>query len=253
MIFDILTIFPGMFEPVLRESIIGRAVQNGILTVNAVNIRDFSENKHDKTDDYPYGGGCGMVMTPQPIYDAWKSVTGGEKKPGVHTIYLSPQGKTLTQKKALQLSRQERLVLLCGHYEGVDERVLELIVDEEISVGDYVLTGGELPAMVLVDCISRLIPGVLPTEDAYKNDSHFNGLLEFPQYTRPACFMGKTVPDILLSGHHANIEKWRMEKSLERTREKRPDLLAGDGAKPESAELGETEYGSGREGGGIHS
>ena len=244
MIFDILTIFPGMFEPVLRESIIGRAVQNGILTVNAVNIRDFSENKHDKTDDYPYGGGCGMVMTPQPIYDAWKSVTGGEKKPGVHTIYLSPQGKTLTQKKALQLSRQERLVLLCGHYEGVDERVLELIVDEEISVGDYVLTGGELPAMVLVDCISRLIPGVLPTEDAYKNDSHFNGLLEFPQYTRPACFMGKTVPDILLSGHHANIEKWRMEKSLERTREKRPDLLAGDGAKPESAELGETECGS---------
>ena len=244
MIFDILTIFPGMFEPVLRESIIGRAVQNGILTVNAVNIRDFSENKHDKTDDYPYGGGCGMVMTPQPIYDAWKSVTGGEKKPGVHTIYLSPQGKTLTQKKALQLSRQERLVLLCGHYEGVDERVLELIVDEEISVGDYVLTGGELPAMVLVDCISRLIPGVLPTEDAYKNDSHFNGLLEFPQYTRPASFMGKTVPDILLSGHHANIEKWRMEKSLERTREKRPDLLAGDGAKSESAELGETEYGS---------
>ena len=225
MNFDVLTIFPGMFEPVFQESIIGRAVQNGILTIQLVNIRDFSENKHDKTDDYPYGGGRGMVMTPQPIYDAWKFVTGGEKKPEQRTVYLSPQGKTLNQHKALQLSKLERLVLLCGHYEGVDERVLELIVDEEISVGDYVLTGGELPAMVLIDCIARLVPGVLPTEEAYQNDSHFNGLLEFPQYTRPYSFMDKTVPDILLSGHHANIEKWRNEMSLERTREKRPDLL----------------------------
>ena len=229
MRFDILTIFPDMFFPVLTESIIGRAVKSGVLEINAINIRDYSQDKHLKTDDYPYGGGAGMVMTPQPIYDAWRSIVDGiDYKPKL--IYMSPQGKRLTHEKALELKMEEHLILLCGHYEGIDERIIELIVDEEISIGDYVLTGGEIPAMVLIDCVSRLIPGVLPSEEAYSNESHFSGLLEYPHYTRPPDFMGKVVPDVLLSGHHANIEKWRREASLTRTREKRPDMLGDCGS-----------------------
>lgn len=221
---DILTLFPDMFKAVLGESIIGRALENRILDLNAVNIRDYSLDKHKKVDDYPYGGGTGMVMMVQPIYDAYKSITGNlDYKPRV--IYMSPQGKPLDQKLAIELSKEKHLIILCGHYEGVDERILEEIVDEEISIGDYVLTGGEIPAMVIVDCITRLLPGVLPSEEAFSVESHFNGLLEYPQYTRPYEFNGKKVPDILLSGHHANINRWRRQQSLIRTRSKRPDML----------------------------
>ena len=222
--FDVLTIFPEMILSVLSESIIGRAIRNGILEINAINIRDFSKDKHLKTDDYPYGGGAGMVMTPQPIYDAWLSIV-EDLCYNPRFIYLSPQGSRLTQKMALKLKEVKHMILLCGHYEGVDERIIELLADEEISIGDYVLTGGEIPAMALIDCVSRLIPGVLPSDEAFSNESHFDGLLEFPQYTRPPDFMGKTVPEVLLSGHHANIENWRHEMSLKRTAEKRPDLL----------------------------
>lgn len=224
MRFDVLTLFPDIFDAVMKESIIGKAQENDIIKINAINIRDFSKDKHKKTDDYPYGGGGGMVMTPQPIYDAYLSIVKElSYKPKV--IYLSPQGKVLNQKKVMELSKEKHLILLCGHYEGVDERIIEEIVDEEISIGDYVLTGGELPAMVLIDSVSRLVPNVLPSEDAYKNESHYSGLLEYPQYTRPYEFMGRKVPDILLSGHHAKIEEWRKEQSLKRTLEKRPDLL----------------------------
>lgn len=223
MIFDVLTLFPESIDSFLSESIIGRAREKGILTIRTHNIRDFSKDKHKKTDDYPYGGGSGMVMTPQPIYDAWKHVTDNlPYKP--LTIYMSPQGKVLTQDIAKRLSREKHIVILCGHYEGVDERVLEEIVDEEISIGDYVLTGGELPAMVLIDCVSRMVEGVLSSEDAYSDESHYDGLLEYPQYTRPPVFLSKKVPDVLLSGHHVNIQKWRFEQKLERTRQKRPDL-----------------------------
>ncbi len=221
MKFSVLTLFPEMFN-VLNESIIGRAVKKGIIETEFINIRDFSKDKHRRVDDYPYGAGGGMVMAPQPIYDAYKSVI-GENRP--HTIYMSPQGKTLTQKKAKELSSYEHIVILCGHYEGVDERVLEEIVDEEVSIGDYVLTGGEIPAMVLIDCVSRMVQGVLDSEETAQAESHYNGLLEYPQYTRPPEFMGRLVPDVLLSGHHANIEKWRREKSIIRTAQKRPDLL----------------------------
>lgn len=223
MKFDVLTLFPESIDLFLSESIIGRARDKGILTIQTHNIRDFSKNKHKKTDDYPYGGGSGMVMTPQPVYDAWKHVIKDlEYKP--RTIYMSPQGKVLTQDIAKRLSGEKHIIILCGHYEGVDERVLEEIVDEEISIGDYVLTGGELPAMVLIDCVSRMVEGVLPTEEAYSDESHYDGLLEYPHYTRPPVFLSKRVPDVLLSGHHANINKWRFEKKLERTRQKRPDL-----------------------------
>lgn len=222
MKFDILTLFPEMFTEVLGSSIIGRASENGLLEINCINIRDFSLNKHKKVDDYPYGGGMGMLMSVQPIYDAWKSVVGdGERQ---HTIYLSPQGKPFNQKKAMELSKYEHLVLLCGHYEGVDERVIEEIVDEEVSLGDFVLTGGEIAAMAVVDAVGRLIDGVLPDKEAYTNESHTEGLLEYPQYTRPEEFNGRRVPEILLSGHHANIEKWRHEMALKNTKEKRPDL-----------------------------
>ncbi len=221
--FDILTIFPDMIRNAAGESILGRAIENGIIAVNAINIRDYSGNKHRKVDDYPYGGGSGMVMMAQPIYDAYRAVVQNlEYKP--HVIYMSPQGKVLDQEKARQLAQYKHIVILCGHYEGVDERVLEEIVDEEISIGDYILTGGELAALVLVDCVSRLIPGVLSNEDSPKEETFSNGLLEYPQYTRPYEFLGKKVPDILLSGHHANIEKWRFEQSLLRTKQKRPDL-----------------------------
>lgn len=223
MKFDVLTLFPDTFDAVMKESIIGRAQENGIIQVNAINIRDYSKDKHKKVDDYPFGGGTGMVMTCQPVIDAYNDITKDMvKKPKV--IYMSPQGRVLTQKIAKELSTEEYLILLCGHYEGIDERIIEEIVDEEISIGDYVLTGGELPAMVLIDCVSRLINGVLASENSYSEESHFNGLLEYPQYTRPADYNGNKVPDVLLSGHHANIEKWRMQQSLERTKKKRPDM-----------------------------
>jgi tRNA (guanine37-N1)-methyltransferase len=224
MRFDVLTLFPELFNVVLKESIIGRAQENGLVEVNAINIRDYTGNKHKKVDDYAYGGGTGLVMMTQPIYDAWQSIVNQlDYRPKV--IYMSPQGRVLDQKKADELKQEQHVILLCGHYEGIDERIIEEIVDEEISIGDYVLTGGELPAMVLIDCVSRLIPGVLPSEEAYSEESHYNGLLEYPHYTRPAEFLGRKAPDILLSGHHANIVKWRRKQSLLRTREKRPDLF----------------------------
>jgi len=224
MRFDILTIFPGIFDAVLGESIVGRARNEGIVEINAVDIRSFSKDKHRKTDDYPYGGGNGMVMMAQPIYDAYQSIVQNlDYKPKV--IYMSPQGKPLSQKLVNSLKENRHLILLCGHYEGVDERIIEEIVDEEISIGDYVLTGGELPAMVLIDAITRTLPGVLSSEESYTEESHFNGMLEYPQYTRPYEFNGRVVPDVLLSGHHANINKWRRQQSLIRTYKKRPDLF----------------------------
>ena len=226
MKFDVLTLFPGMFEAVLGDSIIARAEKAGIIEMDFINIRDFSTNKHHKTDDYPYSGGGGMLMTPQPIYDAYKSIENkADKKP--HTIYMSPQGKTFTQQKAKELAEYEHIVILCGHYEGVDQRVLDLIVDEEISIGDFVLTGGEIPAMAVIDSVSRMLPGVLSGEENFTNESHFSGLLEHPQYTRPEEFMGMKIPDVLLSGHHKKIEEWKRQKSLEITYKKRPELLDG--------------------------
>lgn len=224
MRFDILTIFPEVCNAVLNESIIGRARQNGLIDINSIDIRDFTKDKHRKVDDYPYGGGSGMVMMVQPIYDAYKSIVDRVGyKPRV--IHMSPQGRVFNQEIASELLQYKHLVLLCGHYEGIDERVIEEIVDEEISIGDYVLTGGELPAMVLIDCICRLVPGVLGNESSSAVESHSEGLLEYPQYTRPYEYNGRKVPEILVSGHHANIEKWRREQSLKRTLEKRPDLF----------------------------
>ena len=222
MRFDVLTLFPQMFESVLGDSIIFRARKNVHIELNFINIRDFSKSKHKNVDDYAYGGGTGLVMGVQSIYDAWKSVAGDEK---VFTIYMSPQGKVLDQKLVRQLAEKERIVLLCGHYEGVDERVIEEVVDMELSIGDYVLTGGEIPAMAVIDSVSRMIPGVLPDSSAYEEDSHFNGLLEYPHYTRPEEILGKRVPDVLLSGHHKNITAWKRKQSLFRTWLKRPDML----------------------------
>jgi len=220
---DFLTLFPEMCERVLSESIVGRAAAKGIITFGCHNIRDYTLDKHNRVDDAPYGGGMGMVMQAEPIDRAIKAVSvDAGKKP--HVIYLSPQGKTLTQQKAIELSKMEHLILLCGHYEGVDERVLEADVDEELSIGDYVLTGGELPALVLADCITRLLPGALSNDLCFEEESHYAGLLEYPQYTRPVEWEGRRVPDVLLSGHHANITKWRHEKALERTAEKRPEM-----------------------------
>ena len=219
MKFNVLTLFPEMFSS-LNESIIGRSKEKGLIDINLINIRDFSKNKHKKVDDTPYGGGAGMVMEPTVVYDAFKSIK--DKKTKV--IYLSPQGKTLNQQKVQDLAKEESITLLCGHYEGIDQRVIDTIVDEEISIGDYVLTGGELPAMVLIDSVSRYIEGVLK-EESIKEESFTNGLLEYPQYTRPEVFEGEKVPEILLSGHHENIEKWRKDKSIEITKKKRPDLL----------------------------
>lgn len=221
MKFSVLTLFPEMLSA-LAESIIGRAIEKGIIETQYLNIRDFSRDKHRRVDDYPYGAGGGMVMQPQPIYDAYKSIAGDRN---LHVIYMSPQGQTLTQEKARKLATYDHLVILCGHYEGVDERILEELDVEEISIGDYVLTGGELPAMVLIDCVSRMIEGVLDSVETASVESHYNGLLEYPQYTRPPEFMGREVPEILLSGHHANIEKWRREQSILRTLKKRPDLI----------------------------
>lgn len=223
MRFDILSVFPEMLRSVLFESVIGNAVENNILDIRLHNIRDYSTNKHKKTDDYPFGGGRGMVMTPQPVIDCYRSII--DSNSHVHTVYMSPQGKVLTQEKARELSKLSHIVILCGHYEGMDERIISSIVDEEISIGDYVLTGGEMPAAVLVDCISRMIPGVLPEAECFENESIASGLLEYPQYTRPRNFEGMEVPEILFSGHHANIERWRREKSLEKTFRVRPELL----------------------------
>ena len=219
MKFDVLTLFPEMFEP-LNSSIIGRAKEKNLIEINLINIRDFSKDKHKKVDDTPYGGGAGMVMMPDVVYDAYKSI----KDENAKVIYMSPQGKKLTQKKVEELAKNKHLIILCGHYEGIDQRVIDKIVDEEISIGDYVLTGGELPAMVLIDSVSRYSEGVI-TKESTNEESFTNGLLEYPQYTRPEVFEGEKVPEVLLSGHHANIEKWRKEKSLEITAKKRPDLL----------------------------
>ena len=221
---DIMTLFPEMCEAVVSESIIGRARNAGKVEIVCTNIRDFSGNKHNKVDDAPYGGGMGMIMAASPIYDCYKSLyKEDETKP--HLIYLSPKGKTFTQSKAVELSKLDRIVLLCGHYEGIDERVIEEIVDEEISVGDFVLTGGELPALTVADAVCRMLPGVLSDDICFEEESHFSGLLEYPQYTRPAVWKEKQVPEVLLSGNHAKINEWRKEKSLEITKERRPDLL----------------------------
>ena len=207
----------------LNTSIIGRAIDAGLLEINAVNIRDYSTNKHMKVDDYPYGGGAGLVMQPEPVYRAYKDLEKDmKKKPRV--VYLTPQGTTFHQEMAKELAKEEELVFLCGHYEGIDERVLEEIVTDYVSIGDYVLTGGELPAMVMIDSISRLVPGVLHNDDSAGDESFENGLLEYPQYTRPPVFLDKEVPEVLLSGHHENIRKWRHEQSVKRTKERRPDL-----------------------------
>ena len=221
---DVLTLFPQMLEAVLGDSIIGRAREKGILEINFIDIRDFTENKHRKVDDYPFGGGGGMLMQAQPVYDAYMSVAKGlDYKP--LTVFMSPQGKVFEQATAIELSEQKHMVILCGHYEGIDQRVLDEIVDMEISLGDFVLTGGEIAAMAVIDAAARLIPGVLANEGSYSNESHFNGLLEHPQYTRPYEWNGKMVPEVLISGHHANIEKWKREQSLLNTAKKRPDML----------------------------
>ena len=219
MKFDVLTLFPEMFDS-LKQSIIGRGQEKGLITINLVNIRDFSKDKHKKVDDTPYGGGAGMVMMPDVIYDAYQSV----KEEKATVIYLSPQGKTLNQEKVQDLSKKEHLILLCGHYEGMDQRVIDEIVDEEISIGDYILTGGELPAMVLIDSVSRYVDGVLKQEST-KEESFSNGLLEYPQYTRPETFLNHKVPEVLLSGNHQNIANWRKKQSIQNTYLKRPDLL----------------------------
>lgn len=219
MKFDILTLFPEMFDG-LNKSIIGKAIEKELVDINIINIRDFSKDKHKKVDDTPYGGGAGMVLRPDVVYDAYKSIKSNNAK----VIYLSPKGKTLNQEKAKSLAKENHIILLCGHYEGIDQRVLDEIVDEEISIGDYVLTGGEIPAMVLIDSVSRYVDGVI-TKESVEEESFSNGLLEYPQYTRPEMFLDKKVPEVLLSGHHENIRKWREEESLKITRSKRPDLL----------------------------
>lgn len=224
MNYHILTLFPEMVLSGLNTSIIGRAVNQGLLSINAVNIRDYAENKHNKVDDYPYGGGAGMVMQPGPVYRAYKALeeNAGRK---LRVIYMTPQGKVFNQSMAEDFAKEEELVFLCGHYEGIDERVLDMIVTDNVSIGDYVLTGGELAAMTMIDCISRLVPGVLNNDDSAEIETFHDNLLEYPQYTRPEEFMGVKVPEILLSGHHANVEKWRREQSIIRTLERRPDLL----------------------------
>ena len=219
MKFSVLTLFPDMFSP-LKESIIGKAIEDKKIELNLINIRDFSKDKHKKVDDTPYGGGAGMVMKADVVYDAYEHI----KDESAKVIFLSPQGKTLNQNKVKELATEEHIILLCGHYEGIDQRVIDEIVDEEISIGDYVLTGGELPAMVLIDSVSRYVEGVL-SKDSIKEESFINNLLEYPQYTRPEIFHGIKVPEVLLSGHHENIKKWREEQSLKNTLQKRPNLL----------------------------
>ena len=218
---DVLTLFPNMFEP-LKESIISRATKSQKLEINVINIRDFSKDKHKKCDDYTFGGGPGMLMMAQPIYDAMISIEGYKD---ALKIYLSPKGKTFTQKESKRLSKYNHLILLCGHYEGVDQRVIDLLIDEEISIGDYVLTGGELPAMVLIDSVSRLIDGVLGGDESAEIETFKDNLLEYPQYTKPREFMGVSVPEVLISGDHAKVDKWRREQSEKLTLERRPDLM----------------------------
>ncbi len=221
---DILTLFPQMCDAVMSESIIGRARKAGNVEINCIDIRDYTLDKHRRVDDKPYGGGMGMIMAAQPVYDCFESLCKEiGKKP--HLIYLTPQGKILTQKRVIELAQLDHLALLCGHYEGIDERVIEQLKPEEISVGDYVLTGGELPALIVADSVCRMLPGVLSSSECYEQESHFASLLEYPQYTHPSEWKGRAVPDVLLSGHHANVEKWRREKALERTYTRRPDML----------------------------
>ena len=225
MNFHILTLFPEMVMNGLSTSIIGRAMEKELLTIEAINIRDFAENKHNRVDDYTYGGGAGMLTQAGPVYGAYKSVV-EKSEAAPRVIYLSPQGQTFSQEMAEEFAKEKELVFLCGHYEGIDERVLEEIVTDYVSIGDYVLTGGELPAMVMIDAISRLIPGVLHNDTSAEFESFQDNLLEYPQYTRPVEWHEKRVPDVLLSGHHVNIEKWRREQSIIRTAQRRPDLLA---------------------------
>ena len=223
MIFHVLTLFPEMIEQATSHSILGRAIGRGIVQVNPVNIRDFAINRHGQVDDAPYGGGAGMVLMATPIYDAYSHIM--QNRVPMPVIYLSPRGKVLTQAKAQELSSVDEMILLCGHYEGIDQRIIDEIVTEEISIGDYVLTGGEPAALVLMDAVSRLVPGVLGKAESHQDESFSNGLLEYPHYTRPAEFRGRTVPNILLSGHHAQIEVWRREQSVAITKEKRPDIM----------------------------
>lgn len=230
MRFDVLTLFPDLVSNILSESIIGRAQKAGYLSVYAHNIRDWSEDKNRRVDDTPYGGGMGMLMAAPPVYNCYDAVRAMAPEMKTRVIYMSPKGRVLTQTHAKDLKENyDRLIILCGHYEGIDQRVLDEIVDEEISVGDYVLTGGELPACILVDCVSRLLDGVLASSECYEDESIASGLLEYPQYTRPYEFHGVKVPDVLLSGHHANIAKWRAAEALRITKEKRPDLLEKSG------------------------
>lgn len=231
---DIMTLFPEMCETVLSESIIGRARKNNLVEIRCTNIRDYSGNKHNKVDDTTYGGGMGMVMSAAPIYNCFNSLYDKESESKPYLIYMSPKGSTFTQNKAVELSKKEHIVFLCGHYEGVDQRVLDEIVDEEISIGDYVLTGGEIPAMAITDAVCRMLPGVLSDDICFTEESHFAGLLEFPQYTKPEVWQGRRVPEVLLSGHHENIKKWRRIKSIEETFYRRPEML-------ETAELTEKE------------
>lgn len=237
MHFHVLTLFPDMILGGLNTSILGRSIDAGTITLSAVNIRDYTTNKHKKVDDYPYGGGAGMLMQAQPVYDAYLSVAGEIKRRRedegcfkisdegkTRVVYVTPQGKTFHQTMAKELAKEEDLIFLCGHYEGIDERVLEEIVTDYVSIGDYVLTGGELPAMVMIDAIARMVPGVLSNEESGETESFSNYLLEYPQYSRPEVWKEKQVPKVLLSGDHAKVESWRLEKSLERTKERRPDL-----------------------------
>lgn len=228
---DIITLFPEMFEPVLNESIVGRAQKSGALQIVCHQLRDYAFDKHRRVDDSPYGGGMGMLMKAEPIALCFEDIC---RQIGTrpYFVYMSPQGKTLNQQRLKEIARIDNICILCGHYEGVDQRLLDAFVDEEISIGDYVLTGGEIPAMVFADALSRMVPGVLTNNECFTEESHFNGLLEYPQYTKPSSWRGAEVPEVLLSGHHANIEKWRREKSLETTLKKRPELLENrDGKK----------------------
>ena len=225
---DIITLFPEMFEPVFNDSIIGRAQKSGEISIHTHQLRDFAFDKHRRVDDTPYGGGMGMLMKAEPIALCFEEICRqtGERP---HFVYMSPQGNTLTQQRLKELADIKNICVLCGHYEGVDQRLLDSFIDEEISIGDYVLTGGEIPAMVFCDALCRMVPGVLTNNECFTEESHYNGLLEYPQYTKPSEWRGIEVPDVLLSGHHANIEKWRKEKSLEVTAQKRPDLLKNKG------------------------
>lgn len=251
----IMTLFPEMVMGGLNTSIIGRAMKKGLLSIEAVNIRDYAYNKHQSVDDYPYGGGAGMLMQAEPVYQCYQAVMerihadtkrriqGIEQERGINSprvLYMSPQGKTFSQKMAEELSKEDELIFLCGHYEGIDERVLEEIVTDYVSIGDYVLTGGELPAMVMIDAISRMVPGVLHNDSSAEFESFQDNLLEYPQYSRPEIWHGKKVPEILLSGHHANIEKWRREQSVIRTARNRPDMLVKAALTEKERELAST-------------